>query len=113
MGSFWDFNFSIIATPNFGTIGWAIGRKSPRLQSPMNSQVPPSSIISDFCTGFGVINSKWKVQVHYQVEIQLHTRRYAPICANDGEAIEEGGINDDAHGLSFKIASNGEGQQEK
>ncbi|GKV49038.1 hypothetical protein SLEP1_g55810 [Rubroshorea leprosula] len=37
----------------------------------------------------------------------------APICADDGEAVEEGGINDDAHGVNFKIASNGEGQQEK
>ncbi|GKV15058.1 hypothetical protein SLEP1_g25860 [Rubroshorea leprosula] len=53
------------------------------------------------------------VQVHYQVEIQLHTRRYAPICADGGEAVEEGGINDVAHGVNFKIASNGEGLQEK
>ncbi|GKV15046.1 hypothetical protein SLEP1_g25848 [Rubroshorea leprosula] len=37
----------------------------------------------------------------------------APICADYGEAVEERGINDDAHGVNFKIASNGERQQEK
>ncbi|GKV15038.1 hypothetical protein SLEP1_g25839 [Rubroshorea leprosula] len=30
-----------------------------------------------------------------------------------GAAVEEGGINDDAFGVNFKITSNGEGQQER
>ncbi|GLU15127.1 hypothetical protein SLE2022_316470 [Rubroshorea leprosula] len=36
----------------------------------------------------------------------------APACGDDGEAIEEGDTDHDAHRVDFKIASNGGRQQE-
>ncbi|GKV49037.1 hypothetical protein SLEP1_g55809 [Rubroshorea leprosula] len=78
--------------------------KSPKLLSPMNSK----------CLDF--LHRIWchKLQVHFTGRCRFITRYMdASICADDGEAVEERGINDDAHGVNFKIASNGEGHQEK
>ncbi|GKV49044.1 hypothetical protein SLEP1_g55817 [Rubroshorea leprosula] len=55
----------------------------------------------------------WQEESQAPVSNELRVLLNAPTCADEGEAVEEGGIKDDAHGVNFKTVSNVEGQQEK
>ncbi|GKV33672.1 hypothetical protein SLEP1_g42148 [Rubroshorea leprosula] len=55
----------------------------------------------------------WRKESQDPVSDELQVLLNPFFCVDDGEAIEEGDTDDDANGVDFKIASNGERQQEK